>query len=65
MPVAKYQRMIVAGRATIYRTARVKLKRRKILPTKPQAREAPFSPRHHLGSAKPIEASSMPGFAGS
>lgn len=65
MPVAKYQSMIVAGRATIYRIRRVKLKRRKMLPMKPHAREAPFRARHHLGSAKPIEASSIPGFAGS
>lgn len=65
MPVAKYQRMIVAGRATIYRIRRVKLQRRNMLPMKPHASEAPFSPRHHFGSAKPIEASSTPGFAGS
>jgi hypothetical protein len=64
MPVAKYQRIIVAGKATIYRIRRVKLNSRKMLPTNPHASEAPFNPRHHFGSGNPMESSSMPGFAG-
>ena len=39
-PVARYQKMIVAGRAIVYRMRWVKLKRRKTLPRKPQIREA-------------------------
>jgi len=50
IPVAKYQRIIVIGRAIIYRTRLVKLNRRKMFPTKPQTKEAAFSAMHHLGS---------------
>ena len=39
MPVAKYQEMIVNGKAMMYRIRRVKLRRRHIFPKKPQARE--------------------------
>ena len=61
IPVAKYQRMIVMGKATIYRIRRVKLQRRKKLPTKPQASDAPLSPRHHFGSGMGTIRSSIPG----
>jgi len=50
IPVAKYQRIIVIGRAIIYRTRLVKLNRRKMFPIKPQTKEAAFSAMHHLGS---------------
>lgn len=50
IPVAKYQRIIVIGRAIIYRTRLVKLNRRKMFPMKPQTKEAAFSAMHHLGS---------------
>jgi hypothetical protein len=43
----------------------VKLKRRKILPIKPQANEMPLSPKHHLGSGKPFDCASTLGKAGS
>ncbi len=65
MPVAKYQSMIVIGRATIYRIRLVKLKSKNILPTKPQTREAALRAMHQCGSGKPIEYESCPGYAGS
>ena len=46
MPVAKYHNIIVIGSAIIYRIRFVKLKRRNILPAKPQAKEAALSPMH-------------------
>ena len=46
MPVAKYHNITVIGSAIIYRIRFVKLKRRNILPAKPQANEAALSPIH-------------------
>ena len=48
MPVARYQSMIVIGKATMYRILRVKLNNSKILPAKPQAKEAALSAMHLL-----------------
>lgn len=43
MPVAKYQRIIVIGKATMYRILLVKLKSKKIFPANPQVNEAALS----------------------
>lgn len=48
MPVAQWNRTIVTGSATIYRTRLVKLKRRKRLPMNAQARERAFRAKHLL-----------------
>ena len=53
MPVAKYHRIMVMGRATMYLIRLVKLKRRKTLPTKPQTSEVALRAIHQCGSAKP------------
>ena len=42
MLVAKYQEMIVAGKATIYLTLLVKFSSKQKLPKKPQARDIAF-----------------------
>jgi hypothetical protein len=46
MPDAKQKSMIVAGRATMYRTLLVKLKSRNRLPTKAKTRDAMLSAVH-------------------
>lgn len=46
MPVEKYHKIIVIGNAMMYRTAFVKLKSRKILPSTPHTREAIFNAIH-------------------
>jgi hypothetical protein len=42
-PVERYQRIMVAGRAMMYRILCVKFRRRNRFPRKPQIREATFS----------------------
>ena len=46
MPVAKYHRRIVMGKAIIYRMRFVKLNNKNMLPTTPTARDAAFNAIH-------------------